>query len=152
MTLSAHTSAAIYISTKVANPLLAFILGIVSHFILDIIPHGDENIGQHITDESARLRYFVKTAALDAFLSLCLVFIFLQSKLNINHGALSSAVIGAWLPDVLWASVQVFRVKWLDWFCRLHSKIHDILGVKLPFKVGVVIQLVFILAMLKLSL
>ncbi len=152
MLLASHTSMAIFISTKVANPVVGFALGFVSHFILDFIPHGDDGIGQHITNESARFRYFMKTAALDAFISLCLIFIFLESKANVNSSVLSATVTGAWIPDVAWASARTFKIKWLNWFCRFHTKIHDTLGIKIPFKAGAIIQLVFILVMFKLSL
>ena len=45
MFLTAHTSVALLISTKIINPFLGFILGFISHFLVDIIPHGDESIG-----------------------------------------------------------------------------------------------------------
>lgn len=152
MLLATHTAAAIYISTQVDNPMLAFIWGVVSHFILDFIPHGDDGVGQHITNESARFRYFIKTASLDAFISLGLIFVYLESKVQVNSASLSGAVMGAWLPDVLWASVYVFKIKWLNWYCRFHTMIHDALGVKISFKTGLIIQLAFIVLLFKISL
>ena len=44
MYLTAHSSAGVLIAAKVVNPWLAFVLGFLSHYVLDMIPHGEENI------------------------------------------------------------------------------------------------------------
>src|SRR3989339_856901 len=73
MFITPHTSLALWISTRITDPLLAFILGVVSHFVLDIIPHGDEQLGRHIKDRKKRFIYFIKVAIVDLVLAVLLL-------------------------------------------------------------------------------
>ena len=41
MFITVHAAAATALSRYATIPLLAFVLGLLSHFILDMIPHGD---------------------------------------------------------------------------------------------------------------
>ena len=44
MFLTTHAAAGIAISHYVHNPWAVFALSFASHFVLDFIPHGDENL------------------------------------------------------------------------------------------------------------
>lgn len=41
MTTTTHTAIGVLIGTSVGNPVLGFALGVLSHYLIDIIPHGD---------------------------------------------------------------------------------------------------------------
>ena len=44
MTLTTHAAAGIVVAYWTGDPMLGFFAAILSHFILDMIPHGDEFI------------------------------------------------------------------------------------------------------------
>ena len=64
MFLTVHATAAVLITQKISNPLLAFIIGFISHYILDAIPHGDDKIFERWQGK-AQLRVMALVAAVD---------------------------------------------------------------------------------------
>ena len=50
------------------NPFLGFILGFISRFLIDIIPHGDENIGIK-SSKLAKKERFIFLGFIDNFVA-----------------------------------------------------------------------------------
>src|SRR3989338_6826145 len=75
MYLTIHAAAGALIGNYVNQSLIAFIFGLFSHFLLDLIPHNDGDIptkGQ--TVKSLRKLYFNKIIAL-IYLDICLAIV-----------------------------------------------------------------------------
>lgn len=98
MYLTPHASVGILISQTIDKPLPVFLLAALSHFLLDFIPHGDEDLGRW-----ARVR--PKNALLISVIDmglLALMLILLYSTQSLPEMALISAgVLGAVVPDLL---------------------------------------------------
>jgi hypothetical protein len=135
---------------------LAFILGFVLHFILDIIPHGDEKLGKKFFGiELGKFRQHddFKPLALYGSLDACFLAIFLAFMFK-NFAFTRAdnviwAILGGIIPDILVALYKLYNVKPLKWFYDLHNANHWILlkHIKkdLPVKYGIVWQaLIFI--------
>ena len=75
MFITPHTAVALWLSTKTGNPYLGFAYGLVSHFIIDIIPHGDEKMGYHIEDEKKRRNHILKIGLVDVSLAFILLYL-----------------------------------------------------------------------------
>ncbi|MBT4849600.1 hypothetical protein HON36_01985 [Candidatus Parcubacteria bacterium] len=151
MFITPHTSIALWITTKVSDPMEAFIFGVVSHFILDIIPHGDESIGEHKKTKKGRLFYMLKVAFVDVVLATALVFLFLTRKPDMDRKVMYGAVAGAWMPDLAWLSAEYFKIKILDGYVRFHAKVHNFFGWEYAPVYGVPFQIGFTLFALKLA-
>lgn len=112
MYLTTHASVGILISQSIDRPLYVFLLSVLSHFLLDFIPHGDEHMGEWVRRRKKNAFYF---AILDVGL-LALMVTFLYSTSSLPQMALISAgIIGAVLPDLL---SNVFPVihHYTNWF------------------------------------
>jgi len=151
MFITPHTSAAIWISTRITDPVLAFILGVVSHLILDIIPHGDEKLAEHIEGKKQKFIYFMKVASVDMVLAVLLLYFFINHGPAVNSYVLTSAVLGAWLPDFTWIAIEYFKLTKFYWYTVYHERIHNYFDWQYSIVYGVPFQIVVTLAVLKVS-
>jgi len=156
MFISVHAAAAMVVGKTVASSPLAFILGFVLHFVLDIIPHGDEKLGKKFFgieigkfqrhDDFKPLALY---GSLDAcFLGIFLAFMFKNFEF-VRADNVVWAIFGGIIPDVLVAFYKLYNIKPLKWFYDLHNSIHTVLLKRikkdLPLKYGIAWQgLIFV--------
>jgi len=116
MTLSVHAVVASTLTVVArANPLTAFLLGFLSHFALDAIPHWDYPLQLTSSSDMAGARQKIKQSSgigkdiakisLDAILGFVLVYlIFTPESASLSSVLMSSifwSVMGSYLPDFL---------------------------------------------------
>lgn len=135
MTLTSHAIAGAAVATIVPkNPVLGFVFGFLSHFLLDAFPHGHYPIPSHTRNPENRLqedmvygRQFmldlIKIGA-DSLLGAVLVYLFFISggqgiRLNILWGA-----FGGILPDALQFLYWKIRVEPLTSLQKFHISNH----------------------------
>lgn len=135
MFLTVHAAAGAAIGQFIGNPWLAFILGFVSHLVLDIVPHGDEGIKQRIA-AAALIDFFVLSAAA--------CYWFINSPITEFPGMLYG-LAGAVLPDTLWGLREITGTPLLNWYSRSHSALHQILKKPLALRYGFLIQIPLLL-------
>ena len=95
MTATAHALIGASIAAKVANPYLAIPLAILSHFLLDLVPHWDEGTN-HREKSLAKIKL---EATLDVLLGFTLAFLIFRNFIDPVY--LFVMVIAAQLPDWL---------------------------------------------------
>jgi len=156
MFISVHAAVAMVVGKTVASSPLAFILGFVLHFVLDIIPHGDEKLGKKFFGiEVGKFKQHddFKPLALYGSLDACFLGIFLAFMFKnfefVRADNVVWAIFGGIIPDVLVAFYKLYNIKPLKWFYDLHNANHFILLKRLkkdlPVKYGIVWQmLIFI--------
>lgn len=154
MFITVHAAAAAVIGKKVASAPLAFLLGFILHFLLDIIPHGDENLGKKFFGlDMSRLfnkENSVKSLALYGSLDACALVVFLLFLFRnfnfANSDSVSWAMIGGILPDILVAIYQLGKIRQLKWFNDLHFKNHHLLLNRMksdiPLYFGLALQII----------
>lgn len=112
MYLTTHAAVGVLIAEAVKNPTEAFFLAFASHFVLDVIPHGDEHVEEWARKKS---RY----AMVVAFLDIGLLTAFLASLYATNNlprmALISAGVIGSVLPDLLSIVFPVIH-HYTSWF------------------------------------
>lgn len=141
MFMSAHTSVGLWLTTKISNPLVAFLLGFAMHFFLDMIPHGDSDFDNHKSDNKAQRIFELKIGIIDFVFSAILIYSFLTSNIDYNIYILGSALLGSWLPDWIWIIVDFLHIKFMDWYIRLHAWVHNVIGYDFTPFYGVALQL-----------
>ena len=140
MFLTTHSAIGIAIATKVANPWLAFAFAFIAHYILDIIPHGDEPI---FKTETKKQRYKKIIYALIIDLIIVAIYIFfIMTKIPLNPVIIFAAVLGSILPDILWGLYDITQIKIFRPFTQIHNYFHNPLKKILPLKVGIIIQII----------
>ena len=147
MTLTTHAVIGAVIGGATGNPMLAFWIGFASHFLVDIIPHGDREIyeGHKTKTAQKRARAFVTLDGIAAVIVVALMLAF--SPDHTLSLAIAMGVIGSVLPDFINGAYEVWEPKWLDWFNRFHFYFHNMISDRtgdVPLRYGLVGQMIFI--------
>lgn len=129
MYLSVHATAGVLIGSYAANPPIAFLVGLASHFLLDLAPHRDGmEPARNLLDQRVRQQYvdsIVISIGLDLCLSVIIMGGLLAKNIPLFTPAITWGVIGAIAPDILQAcSFLLPRVRWLTRFQTLHTLLH----------------------------
>lgn len=154
MFLTAHAAVGIVISQHVDKPLNIFLLGVLSHFILDFIPHGDEHL---FKDEEWKVQKKYKRVVLFTLADFVLlggVIVFLYGTADLpERNRLIAGILGSVFPDVVSHSLPFFHeklnwlavVRWLHTllkkaqfgrFLTIHNKLHVFLHNLMKFRLS----------------
>jgi len=139
MFLTVHVAVGALIGQQVQTPLLAFILGYFSHWLIDAIPHGDETLISDKLTAKQKNKLLVLISSLDLFGVLILLFsLYNLTPININ---LVAAGFGAVLPDLFWgtSSLLPFKLPW-EFLNVIHNKFHTYFKQRVNLKTGLIIQ------------
>lgn len=140
MFLTVHAAAGAVIGQYINEPALAFLVGFASHFILDIIPHGDESIARWSWFKTHMQRTAAATL-IDFFCLVSIALIWIKYTDISQLSGLFYGLTGAMLPDALWGFNELTETPLLNWYSRLHSNLHRIFSVKITFKQGLLVQI-----------
>lgn len=154
-----HASAGILIARFTPNPATAFALALVSHFLIDAIPHGDES--PDAPNLQRPVSRFIAVVFLDSSVAVAAILILIFSGHTPPADRLIAGVVGSITPDGLWGLEYVlnhrrWRWRWLwpaltkvnGWHVQLHVKpSRDV-----RFAAGLGIQFVLLLALMAANL
>lgn len=136
MFLTVHAACGTLIGQHSNGILLAFILGIISHYILDIIPHGDDDFGKK--------KSFVALASLDSIFAVILI-LFLFAQVNLPHPKIIAwGIAGSILPDITWALEKIIRIRPFKPITEPNHLMHQIIKKRLSVGHGMILQLIFL--------
>lgn len=130
MFLSVHSMVALTSIKYIHNPLLLFVVNFILHYVLDAIPHGD---GDDLEKgfQKKNLNYLT-LACLDFIFVIITSFIFYQIyQPSINN--IIFALIGAILPDILWGTYSLTKLKIFKWADDLNLWAHHIIKYKAKY-------------------
>lgn len=150
MLLTLHAATGAFVGELAPNPAFAFGLGVLSHFILDMFPHGDRMLAKRTKASGQPRRYFWLVGA-DALVGIAMFFPAFAFG-RFEHPWLAYwGIIGGLLPDLIVAIPEYalyvkkeYRVR-LRWFYRFHAFVHDqFIHVfdRVPLQVGLAFQLI----------
>lgn len=159
MFITVHAAAGALIGTQISNPIIAFIVGFISHLLLDIIPHGDRELGKKffglLNKRLSEEEKFKSMAAYGIIDYLILVFFILYAFKNFYFAKDDGVVwcmIGGILPDLLVAIYILTKTKLLEWFFKFHRWNHYLLIGRMkndiPLKTGIAMQIIIFLILL----
>ena len=117
MVITPHMLVGAAVGAQSPNVWAAFIFGLLSHFLLDMLPHWDYLDRLKIT----KIVDLIKIG-LDFILGTIIVLVFVWTfpqKLLIIF-----AIAGALLPDILVFLYAHLKIKWLKPFFQFHHKVH----------------------------
>jgi len=162
MFATTHVLASVVISQHTPSPWWAFFISLLSHYLLDLVPHGDKPI-----DEWIKRGSYFKRAITVFFTDIILITIFfftLSQKMAFPSAPIfAAAIIGGMLPDVLWVIYELykryfeqFRVfrypmvksqleRILNHHRKIHNYIDSLVNKKItPSGLGVAIQILYL--------
>ncbi len=148
MFLTVHAASGVLIGQATGNVWLALIGGIISHFLLDLVPHGDQDLGKGKTHQE-RLMVLLKFGIVDTVLMLTMVGTLLYFNTGLQTPAVLIAIFGALIPDAINASYLFFKLPGLTLYSAIHTKVHFFWnGFTVTMKQGYIIQTIFLMLFL----
>lgn len=140
----------VLIGQNVPTPGLAFSLGVASHFMLDLVPHGDSQLYKNYKDGQA-VKKSLAYVAVDSVVSIGVLIFLLETAPYASRATMVAGVIGAIIPDVLVAIGEGMKTRPLLWFQRLHIRIHDAIASRIGnirLSYGIAMQVVVLALMI----
>lgn len=125
MTLTTHATLGAVIGQATGNPLLAFVFGFISHFLIDMIPHGDTGISDNFRVLRRRRKHAVAYVMVDAIFGIFFVLLLANSRDIDSVRTFSWGIVGAVLPDLLVGIYEITKTHLLRWFNTFHFLFHD---------------------------
>jgi hypothetical protein len=146
MYLTVHGAAALFIARAIPNPFVSFGVGLASHFIIDLVPHGDEHIiPSHLT-RPKKIRRLMGAALLDGIILAGFLILYLWLNPTLSLNTVLACLVGSLLPDFLQGLYFVTEAGWLKMLNKFHIKIHNLPGSKLNWRLGMLIQVLTFMA------
>mgnify|MGYP006054830527 FL=1 len=133
-----------------SHPWLAFVLGLASHLMIDIIPHGDSALykaykqGERVNQAHAYTGIDAACAVIETAWSLN------QPLVDGARTVVFWAMVGGVLPDILVGIREYLNVLALERFRKIHFFFHDLLIKRygdVPFLMGLGIEATVIVAL-----
>ncbi len=125
MTLTTHATLGAVIGHAVGNPAIAFVLGFISHFLIDMIPHGDTGISDNFRVHKTRQTQAVAYVAVDAIVALMFVLLLANTRDIDSVRTFTWGIVGSVLPDLMVGLYEVTKTPLLRWFNTMHFYFHD---------------------------
>jgi len=141
MFLTNHAALGIIIGQHISHPAWVIFLSLLSHFLLDIIPHGDSKL-----ESQMKLKNIILIALADlVILSLMLLILIASGTINIFNPNILLGIFFTMLPDGLQLIYFLSNKKLLVRYKQFHTDIHNYFAQKFDFSLtgGIVLQIFF---------
>ncbi len=147
MTITTHAAMGAFIGKLTGNPVLAFFIGMASHFLVDMIPHGDSGLADNFRVHKVKRKQAVTYTLIDAIIAIFFILILANTKDINSMRTFTWGIVGAVLPDLIVGIYDVTKSPLLKWFYKMHFYFHDYFLKRkgdVPLKYALIAQLVFI--------
>lgn len=154
MNLLVHAGAGALIAQYTGSPTLAFIYGVLGHFFLDIIPHGDSQLYQRYKRKEVSPKKVMALTIIDAVTTVIFIVVYFNLDLYKSLLISSMAIVGSIIPDILIGFYEVLdpnAPRWLKFVHKWHFKNHDLIAQKWDFSLtgGLMMQALVFLLLIK---
>jgi len=150
MFVATHVVMGALIGQNVTTPELSLPMGVASHFMLDMVPHGDAKLWDEYKSGNSLVKSLVYTAV-DAVAAVGIFIYLMETAPYASRATMIAGVIGAILPDFLVAVGEGMKTRPFLWFQRQHMRIHNVFASRLgdmTFRAGIFMQLIVLFAAL----
>lgn len=127
---------------------IAFIIGAIVHFIMDMIPHGDSQEYTRYKETGKIPRSQTYQLVFDAIIVIFFTFYVLFFRAESNWGPILWGIIGSVLPDLLVGIHECKPSKATAPFHKMHFRFHDTITNRwkdLRFRYAVILQILAII-------
>jgi len=147
MFLTVHSTVGVIIGQTTGNIWLAFLAGFISHFLLDIIPHGDTELaGENAAFAKKDVDKIKKLALIDLLTMSALLSALYLAGLITSPIPVLFAIAGAIIPDFIQGVYILTKTPLLKKYFDIHYKLHFIFnGFTINLKQGIIVQSIFLI-------
>lgn len=139
-----HGTVGAIIGQTTNNIFLGFFGGILSHFLLDAIPHGDEMLiadSKHPTKSEIKKVIFIATVDF-ILMIVVLASLWWSNNLSMNWSVISG-IVGGLIPDAINALYIFCRWKFIESFNGFHGRVHHLILQKdITLSQGLIVQFI----------
>lgn len=159
MFLTPHTLTGLAIARYTGDPLLVFVFAIIGHFVLDVIPHGDNGLYDRFL-KNHKDKFVLIVISIDFFFFLGIIVLNFLNIFKVPWELGIVAILGSILPDLFTGLHLYFKDyfkrkkigpksilqrhstwhQFLEDHNKLHDFIHYLLRTEVSFRFGLVIQ------------
>lgn len=146
MIITPHLLAGAAIGSMVHNYWLAAVLALMSHFILDVIPHADYDIPalKRKIGGSKELFFDLAKICVDFLLGFLMIIFLTKNYTDVSY-VLTGMFFGI-LPDIFSFLGFVFNFRFLKTFYKYHNATHIFRNKRVPKWIGYASQIAVVLA------
>lgn len=123
-----HVAAGAALGSLTTSAPLAFSIGVLSHFLLDRIPHNDPDFPKGKARRELlvhpAVRQFLLMAAIDLVFAATLMVWVLRALPRFPRPSLIGGALGGILPDAFFALSFIIPHPWFKWYNRFHEHVH----------------------------
>ena len=124
MFLYLHAPVALALTAQLTNPAATFTIGLASHFLIDMIPHGDSHISKNLRVHKKKKGAFAY-GTIDSIIAVYLAIILMHVVRGTSELAFTAAIAGSIMPDLLIGLHDLTKSKFLKPINDLHFYFHD---------------------------
>ena len=135
MFLTVHAATGAYLGQYSPNMLVAFLLGVISHFVLDAIPHGDDEL--EVWHDTGHYKKVFLVIATDVLLMTTVILGIFTQPTIVEPKLIAAGILGGIIPDFVNAYFLATKSAILQKFGRFHKNIHNWIGKKARNKIAV---------------
>lgn len=146
MFIVTHAVVGAIVGERLGSPYLAALGGFVSHFLLDIIPHGDTKMYQNYK-RGERVKHALAYVTVDAISTVMFVLLLFNTRAFTHPLSVSLGIAFGIAPDLLVGLCEIYHKRWLAKFHKLHFYFHNMVSGRwfdFSFKTGFFLQLVLL--------
>jgi len=147
--ITSHATIGIMIGERIGNPVLGFFLGAFSHFICDMIPHGDTQFDAWIARIPRARRAVTYGMAILDLIAMLVMLWFISPTLILTPSVVATT-IGTIAPDILWAWYDIAQWKLLAAYQQWHHCLHKVLPRDIPYWLGLLYQTLLVVTLVHL--
>ncbi len=125
MTLTTHATLGAVIGHATGNSALAFVLAFISHFLIDMIPHGDTGLADSYKIHKRHKKRALAYVMVDAVAAIFFVLLLANTRDIVSMRTFSWGIVGGVLPDLIVGIYEITKTPLLKWFNTLHFYFHD---------------------------
>jgi hypothetical protein len=126
MLLTVHTSVGTLIGNYINSGILAFTLSFISHFLLDMIPHGDHGFFEMYYRKGKKTKRMVGLASLDITVMTIFVIDLFTKNAFLYPKIVILGITGSILPDFLIGFSELTKSRPLEKIKNFHNFSHSI--------------------------
>ena len=151
MFITVHATVGAIIGEQTNNIWVALVLGFLSHFVFDAIPHGDQNLLDKEPTKKSKAAKFFKFFVLDALVLSAAFSLYFNFHLFDNWLPVLAGAFGAILPDGI-SGLNLILPRspaWMRWVYKKNRDMHYIFnGFTIQFPAGLAVQFITMIGLI----
>lgn len=154
MLIATHAAVGALVAQHSPHAFAAFIVGFLSHLLIDMIPHGDAHLYEQYQrrEDSKHVRKALLKVSYDALAAVMIIAWVFAYVPIVSPKIIAWGIIGSILPDLLVGIYEVWKHPLLRWFHTLHFTFHNYFVIRrrdITLRRGLMLQVILLFFLIR---